>query len=414
MATTLTHPTISFDIEKVRADFPVLNAVVNKHPLAYLDNGATSQKPTQVINAITRYYETYNSNIHRGVHHLSQLATEAYEQSRERVRAFINASGVNEIIFTKGTTDGINLIANVTSHLLKPGKEVLITAMEHHSNIVPWQMICEKTGARLRWIPMNEQGELQLDQLHELINENTAIVAVMHVSNALGTINPVKEIIERAKEANALTLIDGAQAVPHFKVDVQELDCDFYVFSGHKMLGPTGIGVLYGKASVMENLPPYQGGGDMIKTVSLEKTTYNDLPLRFEAGTPNIEGGIVLAEAVDYMEKMGMEAIETYEHQLLSYATEALSDVEGIRFYGTAAHKAGVISFLIDGLHPYDTGFVLDKMGIAVRTGHHCAQPVMDFYGIPGTVRASFAFYNTFEEVNRLVEGLYKAKKMLS
>jgi cysteine desulfurase/selenocysteine lyase len=411
---THTHPAISFDIEKVRADFPVLNTFVNKYPLAYLDNGATSQKPKQVIDAISRYYSEYNSNIHRGVHHLSQVATEAYEKSREKVQGFINAASTKEIIFTKGTTDGINLIASSISDLLKPGKEVLISAMEHHSNIVPWQMACEKSGAKLRWIPMNDKGELVLDEIDTLINENTAIVAIMHVSNALGTINPVKKIIQKAQTVNALTLIDGAQAVPHFKVDVQALDCDFYVFSAHKMLGPTGVGILYGKEKIMENLPPYQGGGDMIKVVTLEKTTYNDLPLRFEAGTPNIEGGIVLAEAIDYMENLGHEAIEAYENQLMQYATAALSEIDGIQFYGTAQHKAGVISFLIEGCHPYDTGFVLDKMGIAVRTGHHCAQPVMDFYKIPGTVRASFAFYNTFDEVDRLIAGLHKAKKMLS
>ncbi|MFN4122649.1 MAG: aminotransferase class V-fold PLP-dependent enzyme [Flavobacteriales bacterium] len=408
-----TQPHLEIDIEKVRNDFPILHQQVNGNPLVYFDNGATSQKPVQVISAISRYYTEYNSNIHRGVHALSQLATEAYEQSREKVKSFVNAASAREIIFTKGTTDGINLVSNVISHLLKPGKEVLISAMEHHSNIVPWQMACEKSGAKLRWIHMDANGELILDELDSLINENTVIVSVMHVSNALGTINPIEKIIERAKSVSALTLIDGAQAVPHFKVDVQMLDCDFYVFSAHKMLGPTGVGVLYGREQVMEKLPPYQGGGDMIKTVSLEKTTYNELPLRFEAGTPNIEGGIVLAEAIDYMHNLGHDIIEYYEKQLLDYATASLSEIEGLKIYGTAANKAGVISFLIEGCHPYDTGFVLDKMGIAVRTGHHCAQPIMDFFNIPGTVRASFSFYNTFEEVDRLVEGLHKAKKML-
>lgn len=408
-----TQSSLGLDIEKIRNDFPILQQQVNGKPLVYLDNGATSQKPLKVIKAISRFYEEYNSNIHRGVHALSQIATEAYEQSREKVRAFINAASSKEIIFTKGTTDGINLVSNISAHLLQSGKEVLISAMEHHSNIVPWQMVCEKTGAKLRWIPMDEQGQLILDELDNLIHENTAMVAVMHVSNALGTINPIEKIISKAKSVGALTLIDGAQAVPHFKVDVQKLGCDFYTFSGHKMLGPTGIGILYGREEVMENLPPYQGGGDMIKTVTLEKTTYNDLPLRFEAGTPNIEGGIVLAEAIEYLEEIGFEAIENYEKHLLDYATAALTEIDGLKIYGSAPDKAGVISFLIAGCHPYDTGFVLDKMGIAVRTGHHCAQPVMDFFKIPGTVRASFAFYNTYDEIDRLVEGLHKAKKML-
>ena len=402
------------DIQKIRADFPILSQKVNGKPLVYFDNGATSQKPQVVIDAISKYYSEINANIHRGVHTLSQLATDAYEVSRKKIQEHINAGFSHEVIFTSGTTHGINLVANGFASILKPGDEILVSAMEHHSNIVPWQMLCEKTGAVLKVIPMNEAGELIMAEFDKLLSDKIKIVTVNHISNALGTINPVKYMIDKAHQFGAAVLIDGAQAVPHLKPDVQKLDCDFYVFSGHKMYGPTGVGILYGKESWLNKLPPYQGGGEMIKEVRFEKTTYADLPHKFEAGTPNIEAGIVLGTAVDYMNSIGFENIQNQERELLAYANEKLSAIEGLKLVGTAKEKTSVISFNIEGMHPYDIGTIIDKNGIAVRTGHHCAQPVMDFFCIPGTIRASFAFYNTKEEIDMMVEAILKAKRMLS
>ena len=402
------------DINKIRTDFPILSQKVNGKPLVYFDNGATSQKPQVVIDAIATYYEEINANIHRGVHTLSQLATDAYEASRAKIQRHINAKFPHEIIFTSGTTHGINLVTNGFASILKSGDEVLVSAMEHHSNIVPWQMLCEKTGATLRVIPMNEKGELILSAYDELVSERTKIVTVNHISNALGTINPIKYMIDKAHEVGAAVLIDGAQAVSHLKPDVQDLDCDFYVFSGHKMFGPTGTGILYGKESWLNKLPPYQGGGEMIKEVTFEKTTYADLPHKFEAGTPNIAGGIVLGTAVDYINSIGIENIQEQEKELLEYGTKKLLEIEGLKIFGTATTKTSVISFNIEGIHPYDIGTIIDKLGIAVRTGHHCAQPVMNFFNIPGTIRASFAFYNTKEEIDLMVEAVKKAKLMLS
>jgi len=405
------------DIQKIRADFPILSQKVNGKPLVYLDNGATSQKPKVVIDAITKYYEEINANIHRGVHTLSQLATDAYEISRGKIQKHINAKFLHEVIFTSGTTHSINAVANGFASILKVGDEVLVSALEHHSNIVPWQMLCERTGAVLKVIPMNENGELILSEFDKLLSEKTKIVAVNHISNALGTINPIAYMIEKAHQYGAAILIDGAQATPHLKPDVQALDCDFYVFSGHKICGPTGVGILYGKEEWLRKLPPYQGGGEMIATVSFEKTTYADLPHKFEAGTPNIEGGIVLGTAIDYLNEVGFENIATYEHELLEYATAKLLEIEGLKIFGpevSGFKKASVISFNIEGIHPYDIGTIIDKLGIAVRTGHHCAQPIMDFYKIPGTIRASFAFYNTKEEIDIFVEAVKRAKMMLS
>ena len=403
------------DFNKVRHDFPILSRQVNGKPLVYFDNGATTQKPQQVIDAIQHYYSYYNSNVHRGVHTLSQEATTAQEQSREKVRKFINAKSVNEIIFTSGTTESINLVASSLSKFyFKPGDEIVISTMEHHSNIVPWQMACEQTGAKLKVIPINDAGEIIFDEFEKLLNEKTKLVAVVHVSNSLGTINPVKKIIEKAHTLNIPVLLDGAQAIQHMPVDVQQLDCDFYCFSGHKLYGPTGIGILYGKEKWLEQMPPYQGGGEMIKHVTFAKTTYNELPFKFEAGTPHIEGAIVLGTAIDYVNTIGINAIQKYEHELLNYATEQLSSVDKIRFIGTAKEKASVISFLIDKVHPYDVGVILDKLGIAVRTGHHCTEPLMDRLGIPGTVRTSLVFYNTKEEIDVLVSGVKKAQQMLS
>lgn len=402
------------DLQKIRADFPILNQKVNGQPLVYFDNGATSQKPQVVLDAITQYYSEINANIHRGVHTLSQLATDAYEASRAKIQRHLNAKNPYEIIFTAGTTHGINAVANGFAALLQSGDEILVSAMEHHSNIVPWQMLCERTGAVLKVIPMNEKGELILSEYEALLSAKTKIVTVNHISNALGTINPVEYIIQKAHAVGAAVLIDGAQATPHLKPDVQALDCDFYVFSGHKVCGPTGIGILYGKEEWLHRLPPYQGGGEMIATVRFEKTTYADLPHKFEAGTPNIAGGIVLGTAIDYLNEIGFEAIAAYEQELLEYATQKLEQIEGLRIIGTAANKTSVISFNVGNIHPYDIGTIIDKLGIAVRTGHHCAQPVMDFYGIPGTVRASFAFYNTKEEIDIFVEALQKAIMMLS
>ena len=403
-----------FDIQKIRADFPILSRQVNGKPLVYFDNGATSQKPQVVIDAIATYYQEINANIHRGVHTLSQLATDAYEVSRAKIQNHINAKFPHEVLFTSGTTHSVNLVANGFASILKVGDEVLVSALEHHSNIVPWQMLCEKTGAVLKVIPMNEKGELVMAEFDQLLSNKTKIVTLNHISNALGTINPIKYIIDRAHQFGAAVFIDGAQAVPHLKPNVQELDCDFYAFSGHKMCGPTGTGILYGKEAWLNQLPPYQGGGEMIKEVTFEKTTYADLPHKFEAGTPNIAGGIVLGTAVDYMNSIGFENIQKQELELLAYATEQLSKIEGLKIYGTAEAKTSVISFNIDGIHPYDVGAIIDKLGIAVRTGHHCTQPIMNYFGIPGTIRASFAFYNTKEEIDVMVEAVKKAKMMLS
>lgn len=401
------------NIQKIRADFPILNQKVNGKPLVYFDNGATAQKPQVVIDAIDKYYSEINANIHRGVHTLSQLATDAYEASRNSIQKHINAKHNHEVIFTSGTTFGINLVANGFASLLQEGDEVMVSHLEHHSNIVPWQFLCEKTGAKLVVIPMNKKGELVMADFDRLLSSKTKIVAVNHISNALGTINPIEEIIEKAHGVGAAVLIDGAQATPHLKPDVQVLDCDFYVFSGHKVCGPTGVGILYGKEEWLRKLPPYQGGGEMIAEVTFEKTTYADLPHKFEAGTPNIAGGIVLGTAIDYMNEIGFENIAAYEQELLDYATEKLLQIEGLRIYGTSEHKASVISFNIEGIHPYDIGTIIDKLGIAVRTGHHCAQPIMQYFNIPGTIRASFAFYNTKEEIDIFVEALLKAKMML-
>lgn len=404
-----------FDVLKVREDFPILHQEVNGHPLVYFDNGATSQKPRQVIEAITAYYSGYNANIHRGVHSLSQLATSAYEAAREEVKNFLNARSTEEIVFTKGTTEGINLIAQTWGrHYLKAGDEIVVTAMEHHANIVPWQMICEETGAVLKVIPMDQQGELILEEAQKLIGPRTRMVSMIHVSNALGTINPVEEIIAMAQKVGAMTLVDGAQAVPHFKVDVKKLDCDFYVFSAHKLLGPTGMGVLYGKLSNLEQIPPYQGGGDMIRSVSFAKTTYNDPPLKFEAGTPNIEGAISMAEGIRYWNSLDHGQVEAHEQDLLQYATERLKASGDFRIIGEAKNKVAVVSFLLNGAHPYDVGFILDKHGVAVRTGHHCAEPIMHFFDIPGTIRASFSFYNTRAEIDKMMEALAVAKRMLA
>ena len=399
---------------EIRKDFPILNAKVRGKELVYLDNGATAQKPSLVIDAINTYYKDYNSNIHRGVHHLSQVATTAYEDAREKLRGFINSPKLEEVIFTKGTTESINIVASCFGRKsLNKGDEVIISAMEHHSNIVPWQMICDEREAVLKVIPINNNGELLMDEYKKLLSDKTKLVAVIHISNTLGTINPVKEIIDLAHQKGALVLLDGAQAVPHIKVDVQDLGCDFYAFSGHKMFGPTGVGVLYGKSEYLNDMPPYQGGGDMIKEVTFEKTTYNCLPHKFEAGTPNIVGGIGLGVAVDYMQEVGIDLIHTREEELLAYATEKILKIEGVRIIGEAERKASVLSFVIDGLHPFDIGTLLDQLGIAVRTGHHCTQPLMSFFEIPGTIRASFAFYNTKEEVDQLISGLERALSML-
>lgn len=403
-----------FNIDKIRADFPILKREVNGKPLVYLDNGATTQKPSSVINSIVHYYTDMNSNVHRGVHYLSQISTDAFEVTRKKVQAFINAAEDKEIIITKGTTDGINLIATCYGRaFIHEGDEIIISAMEHHSNIVPWQMLCDEKGCKIRVIPMNDKGELDMDAYSNLFNEKTKLVAVTYVSNSLGTINPVSEMISIAHRHGAVVLVDAAQAVQHIQIDVQKLDVDFLVFSGHKMYGPTGVGVLYGKEDLLNAMPPYQGGGDMIKEVTFEKTTYNELPFKFEAGTPNIEAGICLNEAIDYINSIGLENIEAYEHDLLQYATEKLAEIPGMRFIGAAEKKCSVISFVIDGTHPYDVGVILDKLGIAVRTGHHCAQPVMDRFGIPGTIRASLAVYNTKEEIDILVAGIQRAVNML-
>jgi cysteine desulfurase / selenocysteine lyase len=404
-----------FDIEAIRADFPILRKEVYGRPLVYLDNAATSQKPSAVLDRLQAYYTEENSNIHRGVHFLSQRATDEYEAARGTVAQFINAPSPAEVVFTRGTTEGINLVAATYGRKnLQAGDEVLVSAMEHHSNIVPWQLLCEEKGIRLRVAPINEKGELDYEAFRSLLNERTKIVAICHISNALGTINPVRQIIEDAHAHGAVAVIDGAQAVPHMKVDVQALDCDFYCFSGHKMFGPTGIGILYGKRALLEAMPPYQGGGDMIEQVTFERTTYNVIPHKFEAGTPNIAGTIGLAAAVEYLQGIGLDRIADYEHRLLAYATERVQEIEDLRIIGTAAQKASVLSLQMDGVHPYDAGTILDRLGIAVRTGHHCTQPLMQCLGIPGTVRASFAFYNTTDEVDALIEGLQKVKTLFA
>ena len=401
------------DVKKIRKDFPILKRKVNGQDLIYFDNAATSQTPLQVIEVITDYYSRLNANIHRGVHQLSQEATDAYEEARIKIQKHFNAAEAYEIIFTAGTTESINLLASGYNSLLKPGDELIISALEHHSNIVPWQMLCEKTGAILKVIPMTLNGSLDIKSYHSLLNSKTKLVFVNHVSNALGTINPIKEIINKAHACGAKVLIDGAQACPHIKTDVQELNVDYYVTSAHKLCGPTGVGMLYGKKELLKDLPPYQGGGEMIASVTFEKTTYAGLPHKFEAGTPNICGGIAFGAALDYMNNLGFDVISKYEAELLAYATNSLKKIEGIKIYGEGLDKTAVISFNIGDIHPYDLGSILNQMGIAVRTGHHCAQPIMDFYEIPGTVRASFSFYNTFEEIDIMVTALKKAVLML-
>lgn len=405
---------IGFNVEAIRKDFPILKRKINGKPLIYFDNAATSQTPQQVIDAIVDYYSNYNANIHRGVHSLSQEATDAYELARQKIQKHFNAAHSHEIIFTAGTTHGINLVANGFASLIKENDEVIVSALEHHSNIVPWQMLCERTGARLHVIPMNQEGDLELSKYEALLNSKTKLVFVNHVSNALGTINPIKSIIEKAHNVRAAVLVDGAQSCPHIKPDVKDLDVDFYVCSAHKICGPTGVGMLYGKEKWLKTLPPYQGGGEMISEVSFEKTTYADLPHKFEAGTPNVCGGIAFGAALDYMNAIGFDAIASYENELLNYATDKLLAIEGLKIYGTSKQKTSVISFNVGNIHPYDIGTLLDKMGIAVRTGHHCAQPIMDYYQIPGTIRASFMFYNTKEEIDVFISSLKKAIVMLS
>ena len=399
-----------FPVEAIRRDFPILSRTVRGKPLVYLDNAATTQKPRQVMDALNDYYRRYNSNIHRGVHTLSEQATGAYEAARGKIRAFINAASDKEVIFTRGTTEGINLVAQSYGRSrLAPGDEIIVSEMEHHSNIVPWQLLREQTGAKIKVIPINDAGELMMDEYAKLLSDKTRIVAVAHVSNALGTVNPVSAIAQLAREAGAVVVLDGAQGAPHEKIDVQALDCDFYAFSGHKLFGPTGIGALYGKQALLEDMPPYQGGGDMIKMVTFAKTLYNDLPYKFEAGTPYIAGVIGLGAAVDYVSEVGMERIADYEQALLRYAAAEVGAIAGVRLVGTAKERAGALSFVVDGIHPHDLGTLLDHEGVAVRTGHHCAMPVMERFKIPATARASFAFYNTFEEVDKLRAAIHKA-----
>ena len=402
-----------FDVETIRKDFPILSRTVNGKPLIYLDNAATSQTPQQVVDVIVDYYSNYNANIHRGVHSLSQEATDKYEGARQTIQQHFNAAHAHEIIFTSGTTHSINLVANGFASLLKENDIILVSALEHHSNIVPWQMLCEKTNATLKVIPMTSDGDLDMAAYDELLLLNPKLVFVNHISNALGTINPIKEMIQKAHKVGAAILIDGAQACPHIKPNVQELDVDFYVTSGHKMCGPTGVGMLYAKESWLHKLPPYQGGGEMIAEVTFEKTTYAGLPHKFEAGTPNICGGIAFGAAIDYMNSVGFDAIATYEHELLEYATEKMNTIEGMQIYGPKTNKTSVISFNIEGIHAYDLGTIVDKLGIAIRTGQHCAQPIMDFFKVSGTARASFSFYNTKKEIDTLVKGLERAAMML-
>jgi cysteine desulfurase/selenocysteine lyase len=403
----------TFDVASVRADFPTLHQKVHGKPLVYLDNAATAQKPQAVIDVMRHYYELDNANIHRGVHLLSERATKLYEDAREKVRRYINAKSVKEVIYVRGATEGINLVAQTYGRKnIGAGDEIVISAMEHHSNIVPWQMLCEEKGAVLKVIPMNDAGELDMAAYEALLGPKTKLVAVVHVSNALGTINPVKPIIDLAHQHGAVVLLDGAQAAPHVRIDVQALDCDFYVFSGHKLFGPTGIGILYGKQALLEKMPPYQGGGDMIRSVSFTKTTYNDLPYKFEAGTPHISGGIGLGAAIDYLNGLDWEGAEAHEADLLAYGTKVLSEIPGLRLVGTAKEKVGVLSFVMEGIHPHDIGTILDQEGVAIRTGHHCAQPVMERYGIPATARASLAFYNTREEIDALAKALRKVQEV--
>ncbi len=411
----MSKPKTALDIEKIRSDFPILNEAVNGKSLVYFDNAATTQKPSVVINALTDYYGHYNANIHRGLHALAEKATFAFENSRHSLQKFLNAALVEEIIFTYGTTDGINLVAQTFGRkFLGQGDEIIISTLEHHSNIVPWQMLCEERGCVLRVIPINEQGELLMDEYEKMLSERTKLVSVVHVSNSLGTINPVKTIIEKAHAVGAKVLIDGAQATSHMEVDVQALDCDFYVFSLHKLYGPTGLGVLYGKKAILDAMPPYRGGGEMIKEVTFEKTTYNDLPYKFEAGTPNIADVVAALTAVQYVDELGKTNMAAYENELLRYATEQLGDIDGLRIVGQAAEKISVVSFVLAGIHPQDIGTILDQQGIAIRTGHHCTQPLMNRLGLPsGTARASFAVYNTFAEIDKLVQGIRKVQKMM-
>ena len=405
----------TFDVEAVRRDFPILDQQIRGKPLAFLDNAASSQRPQSVIDAISRYYEHDHANVHRGVHTLSQRATDAFEGARDRVRHFINAASSREIIFTRGTTEAINLVAQSYGRSrFQPGDEILISGLEHHANIVPWQLLREQTGAKLKVIPINQRGEVEYDRFIELLSERTKLLALAHVSNALGTIVPVERFIAAAKQRGIPVLLDGAQAVPHQAVDVRALDCDFYCFSAHKMIGPTGVGVLYGRESLLEAMPPWQGGGDMILSVTFERTQFNQIPWKFEAGTPDIAGVIGLGAAIDYLTTIGMDRIAAYEHELLVYATDTLSRVPGLRIIGTAEKKAAVVSFVLDGIHPHDIGTIVDTEGVAIRTGHHCAMPVMDFFNVPATARASFSFYNTFAEVDQLVAALGEARRMLS
>jgi cysteine desulfurase / selenocysteine lyase len=401
---------VNFDAQQIRQDFPILKQEIHGRPLVYLDNAATSQKPQAVIDAIDRYYQEQNANVHRGVHFLSQLATREYEEARVKIQRFINAAESHEIIFTRGTTESINLVAHSFGRkFVRAGDEIVISTMEHHSNIVPWQLLCEQAGAKLRVIPINDQGELLIDEFAQMLNQRVKLVAVAHISNALGTINPVKRIIELAHSRDIPVLLDGAQAAPHIKIDVRDLGCDLYAFSGHKMCGPTGIGVLYGKTELLNALPPFMGGGDMIASVTFEKTTYNVLPAKFEAGTPHIEGAVVLGVAIDYLNSIGLDRIAAYEHELLGYATEVIGAIPGVQIIGTAREKASVLSFTLAEIHPHDLGTILDQEGIAIRAGHHCAQPVMKRFGVPATARASFAFYNTKEEIDALAEGIQRA-----
>ena len=404
---------LHFDVARWREDFPILKQTVHGKPLVYVDNAATSQKPASVIDCENRYYTTLNANVHRGIHLLSQRATDAFEAAREKVRAFINAADTKEIVFTRGTTEAINLVAQSYGHSrFRAGDEVLVTEMEHHSNIVPWQLLCEQTGARLRVVPIDDAGVLRMNELEALVNPRTRLVAIAHVSNALGTVNPVRRIIELAHAVGAPVLVDGAQAAPHLKVDVRALDCDFYTFSGHKLYGPTGIGVLYGKFALLDAMPPYQGGGDMISRVTFEKTSYNAVPFKFEAGTPNIAGTIGLAAAIDYVEAIGLDAIAAHENDLLDYATRRADELSGLTLIGTARDKASILSFTLEGIHPHEIGTILDQRGIAIRTGHHCAMPVMDHFGVPATARASFALYNTRNEVDALIEGIREVQAL--
>jgi cysteine desulfurase/selenocysteine lyase len=404
-----------FDVDRIRADFPILNRPVRGKPLVYLDNAATSQKPQVVIDAVTQFYTAENANIHRGVHYLSERATAAYDQVREKVARFINARSSREVIFTRGTTEGINLVAQSYARtVLKAGDDIVITGMEHHSNIVPWQLVCEQTGAVLRAAPITDAGELDLEAFGRILGDRTRLVAVVHLSNALGTINPVRQIAGLARARGIPVLVDGAQSAPHLRVDVQELDCDFFAFSGHKIFGPTGVGVLYGKEALLEQMPPYQGGGDMISTVTLERSTWAPLPAKFEAGTPMIAQVMGLGAALDYLGQAGLDAIAAWEHQLLTYATQRVSGIEGVRVIGTARNKASILGFVLEGVHPHDIGTILDDEGVAIRAGHHCAQPLMQRFGVPATARASFAFYNTRAEIDVLVDGLARVKKMFA